>query len=65
MANKHTDIVVVSDDLADGPIFILRLQGKRGSNSAAAIRALRAVIKTALRRHKLRCISVQEDEPPC
>ncbi len=41
-----------------GPIYVIRLQGKPG---AAGIRALRAILKALLRRHKLRCISIGEE----
>jgi hypothetical protein len=67
MANKYTDIVVVSDALAvsdtvaESLVFQLRLQAKPGTSPDAVIRALRAVLKTASRRHRLRCLSVHRE----
>jgi hypothetical protein len=39
------------------PIFILRIEGKPG---AAGIHALRALLKSLLRRHGFRCLDVRE-----
>jgi hypothetical protein len=52
--------VVVSDTLADGPIYLLRFRAPRGTSSATAIRALRAILKFLLRRHGWRCLSARE-----
>jgi hypothetical protein len=46
----------------DQQVFVLRVTPKPGVD---AIRALRALLKTALRRHGLRALSIrQEDEVP-
>jgi hypothetical protein len=42
----------------DRPIFVLRLRPEPGAN---AIHALRALLKVALRRFRLRCISCREE----
>jgi hypothetical protein len=39
------------------PIFVLTLRAMPG---AAGIRALRWLLKVLLRKHKLRCISIEE-----
>ena len=41
-----------------GPIYLTRLRGPPGM---ADIHALRALLKTLLRRYRLRCISVGEE----
>jgi len=56
-----TGKVAVTDALADGPVYLLRLQARRGVNDIRAARALRALLKIALRRFQLRCLSVREE----
>jgi len=41
-----------------GPVYLLRLQGKPGDS----VHGLRAVLKTLLRRHGLRCVDAREEQ---
>jgi hypothetical protein len=41
------------------PTFVLRIEGKPGT----AIRSLRWLLKTLLRRHHLKCLDLREDRP--
>jgi hypothetical protein len=42
---------------ARGPIFLLKIEGRPGS---AGIRALRALLKSLLRRHGFRAVDLRE-----
>jgi hypothetical protein len=44
--------------VVDRPIFVLRLRPEKGVDP---INALRHVLKTLLRRHGMRCVSVDEE----
>jgi hypothetical protein len=63
VASPATGKVVITDSLADGPVYLLRLQAKRGTSPARAIHLLRAVLKISKRRFGLRCLDAREDEP--
>jgi hypothetical protein len=41
------------------PVYIVRLRSLRGDG----IRELRAILKTLLRRHAVRCLSIEVEEP--
>jgi hypothetical protein len=41
------------------PIYTIKLRGR--SSGPDDIRSLRAILKTLLRRHRLRCVSVSEE----
>jgi hypothetical protein len=41
-----------------GPIYLIRLRGRNGSDD---IRSLRAILKTLLRQHRLRCIAISKE----
>jgi hypothetical protein len=43
------------------PVFVVALRAE--PHVADPIKALRALLKTALRRFKLRCVSVEEKQP--
>jgi len=42
----------------DRPVFVLRLEAEPGRHT---MHALRALLKTLLRRHRLKCLEVKEE----
>jgi hypothetical protein len=44
----------------NGPTFVVTFCATSGANDASAIRALRAVLKFALRRFNLKCVDARE-----
>jgi hypothetical protein len=50
--------------ISNRPRFVVTFTAGRGTDNPSAIRALRAVLKNALKRHGLRAIDIREENAP-